>query len=637
MLDSMMKTRACINTFKLSLLLVFLFFFQIGGICVAPADTTALKKLLRQAEDSSKVNIQYTLKVAAQVLDESKKLNYQKGIAKSMLDLGVCNMRMGNTDAAMSYYNRAIDTCARFHFEGLRATTYNNMGVLYSSLGIYDKEFECFTKSLEIRKALHDSNGIADSYNNIGNCLAVMAHYSDANKYFFNALAINKLLNRKQAIGADYNNISANFINQKKYDTGLYYLRISSAIYNEIHDTFSIEYNTIGTCYWYLGKKDSAYYFFFKALHLAEQMSDMMHVVRSLGNLGGTYELDGKHDLAEKYLLLTVEKGTQINDRPEVRDACIALAGIDSAKGDFKNAFIFLQRAYQNNDSVLNDEKIAALAEKTARFNLKETQAHDSTLQNENNYQRLQLQHKNSLIYGVTLTLILLVIIGFLLFRQNKIKSSKLRLELEQKQFRAQMNPHFIFNCLNSIKHFIMQKDIVNADKYLSDFASLMRQTLNNSARDYITLRREKEYLENYISLERMRFDNKFDYKIICSPDIDLDYLEIPPMIIQPFVENAILHGLCNLNGKGGILSIQFYLKEKRLYCEVDDNGIGRDKFLKIKQSTNFPHKSMGIELTSQRLTLISKRNNTDSSIDIIDKSEAGHPTGTTVMIKFPE
>ncbi len=622
-------------------LLTILIFFAVGGkgVCqsVTPGDTALAKKLIIQAQDSSTTNIQYSLKTGMIALNMSMKLHFRKGIVKAMELLGVLNMRMGNTAVSMSYYARALDTSSRFGFEGLRATTYSNMGVLYSSLGIYEKEFDCFTKSLEIRKTLHDSNGIADSYNNIGNCLAVMAHYSDANKYFFNALLFNKLLHRQQAMGADYNNIAANFINQKKYDTGLYYLRISTSIYNKIHDTVSIEYNTIGSCYWYLGKKDSAYYFFFKALHMAEQMSDMQRVITSLGNLGGTYELDGKHDLAEKYLLLTVDKASQINYRPALRDACNALAGIDSAKGDFKDAFMYLQMAYQNNDSVLNDEKITAISEMTSRFNLKETEEKNSSLQSENDYQKLQLNHQNIFILGISITAILLVIIGLLLFRQNKIKTSKLRLELEQKQFRAQMNPHFIFNCLNSIKHFIMQNDVINAEKYLSDFASLMRQTLNNSSKDYITLRAEKEYLENYISLERMRFDNKFEFRITCASDVDMDYVEIPPMIIQPFVENAILHGLCNLNGKGGLLSISFYCKEKRLYCEVQDNGIGRDRSMQLKQTGNFPYKSMGIELTRQRLSLISKKNSTDSNIDIIDKSEAGHALGTTVVIKFPE
>jgi LytS/YehU family sensor histidine kinase len=258
-------------------------------------------------------------------------------------------------------------------------------------------------------------------------------------------------------------------------------------------------------------------------------------------------------------------------------------------------------------------------------------------LQKENDLQRLRLQRKNYLIFGAITSLMVFLLIGLLLFRQNKLRANQQKTELEQKQLRAQMNPHFIFNCLNSIQHFVVINDVLNANKYLSGFASLMRQTLENSKEGTITLSKEIAYLENYLALELMRFKDKFTADLVCAENIDINAVKIPAMIIQPFIENAIRHGLNFLDKKQGKLVIKFYLKDGDLFCEIDDNGIGRMQSQKLKEHTNIIYESQGMELTRQRLALVSKSSGSDYSIAIIDKrSVQNEPEGTTVIIKFP-
>ena len=182
-----------------------------------------------------------------------------------------------------------------------------------------------------------------------------------------------------------------------------------------------------------------------------------------------------------------------------------------------------------------------------------------------------------------------------------------------------------------------MANDVRNANKYLSGFALLMRQTLENSKDGVITLRKEIAYLENYLVLERMRFEDKFIYEIVCAADINRDTIEIPSMIIQPFIENAIRHGLCYLENRQGKLRIHFYVKNNHLYCEVDDNGIGREQSRKIKMVSDQLHESQGMELTRQRLALVSKTSGNEYKIEIRDKkSMAQESEGTTIIIKFP-
>jgi ligand-binding sensor domain-containing protein len=207
----------------------------------------------------------------------------------------------------------------------------------------------------------------------------------------------------------------------------------------------------------------------------------------------------------------------------------------------------------------------------------------------------------------------------------------------ELKALRAQMNPHFVFNSLNSIQHFILTNKSADAGKYLNKFARLMRVILNNSEKSLITIREELEYLQLYLDLEEMRFEGKFTSKVEIAENIDIDYFEIPAMLLQPYVENAILHGLMPMNG-GGELKIMMRLEKNTIICSVIDNGIGREKAKEMRQLSNRKdHKSLGMKITHDRLELINRLNNSQLSLTITDLyKEDGAPAGTRVDIFIP-
>ena len=196
---------------------------------------------------------------------------------------------------------------------------------------------------------------------------------------------------------------------------------------------------------------------------------------------------------------------------------------------------------------------------------------------------------------------------------------------------RAAMNPHFIFNTLNSIQFYIMENDQVNAVSYLSTFSKLIRGILNNSVHHKVKLSDELEMLQHYISLEQMRFENKFDF-VLCIPDeLDVESIEIPSRLIQPYVENAILHGLYNKKERGA-LKISVYEKDDSVLFEIEDDGVGREMAMRIRQQ-NFPkHKSMGTALTEERLKLINAQDVV--SFEIVDLMNDSQPAGTKVKIR---
>jgi ligand-binding sensor domain-containing protein len=219
---------------------------------------------------------------------------------------------------------------------------------------------------------------------------------------------------------------------------------------------------------------------------------------------------------------------------------------------------------------------------------------------------------------------------------QQRLEMGKSILELQQATSRLQMNPHFIFNSLNSIQGYIANNNTTEAKWYLSKFAKLMRLILDNAKEEFIPLSDDIYILENYLVLEKMRMNDKFDYAIVCDEKIETEAIEIPPMIIQPFVENAILHGLKHKEGRG-LLEIKFSLKESLLICEVTDNGIGRNAAAELKNKSAAGHKSSAINITEERLKRFGKVSHQEASISILDlKDLKDKGCGTKVIINIP-
>lgn len=209
-------------------------------------------------------------------------------------------------------------------------------------------------------------------------------------------------------------------------------------------------------------------------------------------------------------------------------------------------------------------------------------------------------------------------------------------IETEMAALRAQMNPHFIFNCLNSINLFILKSKPDIASDYLTKFSRLIRLVLDNSRTQLVTLSNEITSIKLYIEMEALRFANKFGYEIIVDDNIDIENTEIPPMLLQPYVENAIWHGLMQYNGEGKI-TLNFSTKDNILIATIDDNGIGRDLAQRMKSKTAIEHKSHGMKVTAERIDMINRIYDTQANVTIIDKvGSTGIAFGTTVKIEIP-
>ena len=225
----------------------------------------------------------------------------------------------------------------------------------------------------------------------------------------------------------------------------------------------------------------------------------------------------------------------------------------------------------------------------------------------------------------------------------QKLESEKSRAELlnqqaelEMKALRAQMNPHFIFNCLNSINRFIIRNDAEKAADYLTKFAKLIRVVLEKSGHAYIPLSEELECLKLYMDLEALRFEKPFLYEIQ-TDDLDQESLSVPSLLIQPFVENAIWHGLNPRQERTGKITISLRLENQALHCDISDNGIGLSGSAAMKNKEQKNKKSLGIELTKNRLRLADPSHLENLGVDFMElKDEEGNISGTCVQLKIP-
>jgi LytS/YehU family sensor histidine kinase len=227
------------------------------------------------------------------------------------------------------------------------------------------------------------------------------------------------------------------------------------------------------------------------------------------------------------------------------------------------------------------------------------------------------------------------------LYRLHVVQEkNKLMVKLNRYMLQAlnrQMNPHFIFNAMNTIQSLFIKNDKATAIHVLSLFTSLLRRVLTNSREVMITLKEEIETLQNYIELESYRFQNKFEYEIEIDPSLSIDKLKIPPLLLQPYVENAIIHGLRHCEAPGGKLFIHIFPINSMLCCRITDNGIGRELAEKMKV-VKPGHVSLGTKISSQRIDLISQMSNMDIKIkytDMMDENSEACGTQVDIMIPF--
>ncbi len=476
---------------------------------------------------------------------------------------------------------------------------YRGLADTYNVLNKRDEEKNAIQMLVKTSREENDQENLARGYYRLGEYThAVDSNFANSNSYYMEALKIRANKGDTSLFPAILNRISWNYYLLKQLDTALkYYNRtLDISMKQNQYPFIANAYGNIGTIYRDKQEYEKALYNYGKSATYAMLSKDWF-------NLSWINK-----DMSDLYIMT----------------------------GDYKKAYECYV-AYKAYDDSLNQKKYSvSLTDARMRY---ETDAKAKDLE----LVTLKLDKQRYFIFALAGILLLILVTGLLLFRQSKM-SARRRIsemnrkisEITQANLRQQMNPHFIFNTLNSIQYYMYQHDKITTNNYLTKFSSLMRKTLENSQFTVIPIKDELDALQLYLELESLRFKEKFEYHISMDEEIDPLIFKIPAMLLQPYVENSICHGLINKEGKG-MLNINIESIDTCLLFTIEDNGIGREAALKIKQGKEKNHPPLGTKITESRIELANALHGTQMKVQYTDlKDEQGRAAGTRVEIQTP-
>ena len=542
------------------------------------------------------------------------------------------------------------------------AQSYFWLGRFYEIAGDYPSAFAFFNKAKTYRPAntelpnqyivaMGELNRKAGNYDSakayllqfekrdggkpmLANLYVSLKQYDDALRILNPSQILQFSVNSNLAVGRNFIIIASAYLGKNDLNQALKNARSGVAFLAQMKRNVYLPdgYKVLSDVFEKMGKTDSAYYYFKKYSYLKDSVLNRQFLFRLSDYKREIEDLKriGQINLLEKDNLIKAQQLQQQFLLKEQTEAQLNLLNKDNKIKD---------QQLQIKDQSLKEQSL-----------LKEQSQSQLTLSDKENKlkdQRLKQQAfiRNALLAG----LLLFILLGVFIFRNISLKRKNEKLaigkthselmqkmsELEMQALRAQMNPHFIFNCLSSINRFILKNESKIASNYLTRFSRLMRMVLNNSQKPLIALDDELEMLELYLEMERLRFKNSFDYGITFLNKVESDNIFIPPLLLQPFCENAIWHGLMHKEGTGR-LDIELSMQDNILNCIVTDNGVGREKAEEMKSKTAEKEKSMGLQITTERLALLNREKGLHTFYEIEDlKDNIGNAAGTKVTLKI--
>lgn len=575
----------------------------------------------------------------------------QKGIAyaikiNDMEQLGICQFMNGMIEfgrgeykQAIAHHKEAVISFQKSNLPQKQAGVLNSIGANYSQLSDFSEAMEAYYESLKLYETLNDSVGMALVIGNLGYVNKQLGKFDKALSYYERAENLNNLIKNKfsqidvlMKIGTIYDS------KEDGRKAISYYLKAKDLAASEGYQRkFAEIFGNIGIAYNSLQKFDSALYYLIKADSLLMKIEDKKNQAVVKNAIGKVllqasvndlkivrFSSSKRHELSESFLLSGLKISEEIELIYQQQLCLLSLSELYEKTGRFKEGLIASRKAMHLKDSIFKDEKKEDLVKLELQHSFDKREAMANT-------QHAAAIAKQKTIRFFSISVLSVMILASLLIfwqykhrkdAQSKQKEAELQIQMaenETRVLRLQMNPHFIFNSLNSISDYIRKSELEEADDYLTKFAKVMRMTLENSVHNTISLTDELNALEGYIQLEARRLKNKFTYEIQVDDVIEKDETMVPPMILQPFVENSIWHGISQKQGRGHII-IHIEEEGEMLKCSIEDDGIGRGK----ATQQNYPekNKSLGMKITAARIGLLNQQKENSATVVFRDKMQ---------------
>jgi tetratricopeptide (TPR) repeat protein len=574
-------------------------------------------------------------RLANEMGDEPEKALAIRGIGQALWFQGNYQQAIDTILYSITYFERLKD-----YREISDATLI--ISTIYGDQGNYEKAFETAQQALSVSEKYRDRSNTILSLVQLGKLYRSIGDYSTALEYYKRGYSYkpSKVDWTARHLAHSMGDLARD---NHQYDSALYYYRESFAG----NPGSRMSQLKMGQYYLAMANYDSAFFYFNLLYTLGEKSGEGNIRYSAMAGMAKVF-------LHRKKYAQALALGKEVLDRALIKNARLSqldafelLSTIYTVLKQPEQALNYYRQYVQLKDGILTDQfkgklfEFKRIAEDEKRLSQIELLKRERLITAQN----LKKTQTFRNILGMAVLFIICIGLGIFWTISLKRKNEKLRNEssraewqkvatdLEMQALRAQMNPHFIFNCLSSINRFILKNEPDIASDYLTRFSKLIRMVLINSQRSLIPLEDEADMLRLYLEMEQLRFKDKFSYNITYAKDVKAPDIMIPPLLLQPFCENAIWHGLMHKNGPGH-LCIHFAMKQGALQCAITDDGIGRIKASEIKTRSGENRKSLGLKLTAERLALFNEDSLMSTSWTIDDVTdEKGNIAGTKVML----
>ncbi|WP_412476415.1 tetratricopeptide repeat-containing sensor histidine kinase [Flavobacterium sp. TBRC 19031] len=656
---------------KSYLFAVFLFIFSQSTVCSQQRTIDSLKKIISgKYPEPQKLDALYDIlnyvpssecekyndqmMVLSEHFLKNKKKNsvsykkYAPFLAESYYNKGVFLSNRNNADSAILYYKKGITAHKAINDQTMLAYCYMNMAIILTTKGTFSQATALLYKALAIHEKNKDFEGIGDTYMHIGRVYHMQKYYDKA-FYFMNKAntAYNKAKYNIGILETLYKMAQIE-TDRRRFKAAMTYLNKSISLSDKLKiKDQNKQQQLLIACKGYIAfqknQTDSVVYYFKKSIDLANNSNNTYLLGSRYMLLSRAYYFQKKYKEATKYGVLSLQTATETKDLDLQWNTTKLLTQIYKADNKPLQALTMQDQYLKINDSIRSVAEKKRVWEQQLKYEFDKKELLQKVKHEKEMDALFHDTEKNNLKKNIGILLLLVFLISittiaYLINRQQKQKNIIERQNsnlLKQKMLLSQMNPHFIFNAINSIQNYILQKKELDAYSYLAKFSKLIRMVLSNSTKNYIALHEEIDLLKTYVEIEQLRFENTFDFILEIDNQINEQEYIIPPMLIQPYVENAIWHGIMNLEkNQKGKLTLSFKSDKNGLVITVEDNGIGRKQTQDYKPKT---HQPLGMNLTEQRLTALqelSKNEHINIVItDLYDTDEKACGTKVTIYL----
>jgi tetratricopeptide (TPR) repeat protein len=516
--------------------------------------------------------------------------------------------------------------------------SYDFMGLQLRYNESYETAIDYHHKSLAIAKDLKDTLQMCYNYNNLGQAYRKQDLNAQALPYFHQALLMQEKIGHEKSASFTHNTLGATYLSQNEFDKALFHMEASNAIAIKRNDirTMAFNYGMIGEIHLLKEEADEAlpyfeealsikkelnydkgiavtlhlmaqaYYqkqdfakasqIFWEAIDIHQRYKNKRYLALCYAYLGKIHTEQNQYNKAEQSLLKALKMAEEVHSLEQLVLINEALTNLYRRNNNWKKAYTYLNYSNSWKDSL-----------NTAKYQ-KQIQSLEVDYQTQKKEQQIEILSSTNRIksqrirlgIAVIVILILILVLVFYMLSVRKKNAIQQEEKLRQQLLKSQMNPHFIFNSLGSIQNYMYRNEPDKAARYMGNFAKLTRSILNNSSSEKVSLDEEIETLTNYLELEQMRMKGAFDYQIKFDEDLETELINIPPLLLQPFLENSIKHGVKDMRD-GAIIRLSFEEHNDFICAEIEDNGVGINNANKQNKS----HKSLATEIFKQRIAIL--------------------------------